>query len=509
MKHKTLGQVYTPKWIVDEILKEIGYTGKKILDKKIIDPACGDGVFLIQIVNKLIKEAKENNKTINEIKQILENNVYGIEIDKNEYIKCINNLNNLIKNKLKIDDLNINWRIYNDNALIKYKEFINFFDYVVGNPPYIRIHNLDKDTRKIIKNNFEFNQGILDIYLSFFELGFKILNKNGILGYITPNSFLKNSSYKEFRKFLKQKKAIKVLINFKSHKIFKNFSTYTAITIIDFNNSKDSFEYKELLNNEIKKINEIRFDELDDRSWYFSSKDDMKFLEKLYKDAIYKVSDFFEVQYGFATLRDKIFIWEIKEEKNNLVLFNNYRIEKEILKKVVKGSTYKWNNSEIKYIIFPYLKKYNRFVPIPEEELKNKFPKTYKYLLLHKKELLKRDRDKGANWYEFGRSQWVQTSHNEKIVVSNLIKDKVNFHLLEKDIYVYSGIFIIKKKSEYSWDIIIDILNSEEFKRYIMIKGKDFSGGYKSITSNLIKNFPIKNIEIKNYKNITLSLFNL
>ena len=492
MKHKTLGQVYTPQWIVEEILKEVDYSGKKILDKKIIDPACGDGIFLINIVETIIKESLKENKNINEIKQILENNVYGIEIDKNEYIKCIDNLNNFVKKKLKKDNLNINWKIYNDNALIKYKDFLNYFDYVIGNPPYIRIHNLDKKTREIIKNEFCFNQGTLDIYLSFFELGFKILNKNGLLGYITPNSFLRNSSYKTFRKFLKDKKAIKVLIDFKSHKIFKDFSTYTAITVIDFNNIyKETFEYKELINNKIQKVNEIKFDELDDKSWSFSSKKEMDFLKNLYKNTIYKVSDFFEVQYGFATLRDKIFISDIKDEKNNLVLFNNHWIEKDILKKIVKGSTYKGRKSEIKYIIFPYIKKDSRLIPIPEEDLKKNFPKTFEYLSLHKEELLKRDIDKNANWYEFGRSQGIQTCNNEKIVVGNLVKEKVNFHLLEKDIYVYSGIFITKKSPEYDWDIIINILKSEEFKKYIFIKGKDFSGGYKSITTKLIKDFPI------------------
>ena len=492
MKHKTLGQVYTPQWIVEEILKEVDYSGKKILDKKIIDPACGDGIFLINIVETIIKESLKENKNINEIKQILENNVYGIEIDKNEYIKCIDNLNNFVKKKLKKDNLNINWKIYNDNALIKYKDFLNYFDYVIGNPPYIRIHNLDKKTREIIKNEFCFNQGTLDIYLSFFELGFKILNKNGLLGYITPNSFLRNSSYKTFRKFLKDKKAIKVLIDFKSHKIFKDFSTYTAITVIDFNNIyKETFEYKELINNKIQKVNEIKFDELDDKNWSFSSKKEMDFLKNLYKNTIYKVSDFFEVQYGFATLRDKIFISDIKDEKNNLVLFNNHWIEKDILKKIVKGSTYKGRKSEIKYIIFPYIKKDSRLIPIPEEDLKKNFPKTFEYLSLHKEELLKRDIDKNANWYEFGRSQGIQTCNNEKIVVGNLVKEKVNFHLLEKDIYVYSGIFITKKSPEYNWDIIINILKSEEFKKYIFIKGKDFSGGYKSITTKLIKDFPI------------------
>ncbi len=49
-KHKTLGQVYTPKWIVDEILDLVGYNNSVILDKTILEPACGDGAFLIEIV---------------------------------------------------------------------------------------------------------------------------------------------------------------------------------------------------------------------------------------------------------------------------------------------------------------------------------------------------------------------------------------------------------------------------------------------------------------------------
>jgi len=491
MKHKVLGQVYTPIWIVKEILKEVNYSGEQILNKKIIDPACGDGAFLIQIVKCILKEALKSNRTSREIKDILENNVYGIEIDKKEYLKCIENLNKLVQKELNIN-LNIKWNIYNDNTLIKYNDFINFFDYVVGNPPYIRVHNLDKETRKIIKHEFVFNKGTVDIYLFFFELGLKILNKNGILGYITPNSFLRNSSYKDFRKFLKEQKNIKSLIDFKSHKIFKDFATYTAITIIDFNNKRDYFDYKEFINNKIEKVNKIKFSEVEDKNWSFSNVENMKFLKEIYQNTSYTISDFFNVQYGFATLRDKIFIGNIKEKKDNLILFNNFWIEKDIVKKIVKGSTYKGEEFEIKYIIFPYIRENGYFKAIPEEELKNKFPKTYEYLLLNKDELLKRDRDKGAYWYEFGRSQGIQNCHYEKIVVSNLIKDKVNFYFLEKDVYVYSGIFIIKKKSEYNWDIIKNILNSEEFKKYIIIKGKDLSGGYKSITTKLIKDFPIK-----------------
>jgi len=489
MKHKTLGQVFTPDWIVNEILNSLNYQKDNILNKKIIDPACGDGAFLKIIVKRIIDYFLSKNCSISEIKNYIENNVYGIEIDEVEFKNCITNLNNLIKKELNID-LNIDWKIYRGNTLLKYKDFLGLFDYVVGNPPYIRIHSLDIETRNLLKKDFVFSEGTIDIYVSFFELGFKLLNKNGQLGYITPNSYLHNSSYKQFRKYLKDNKIIQSITDFKANKIFKNFSTYTAITIINFYDKNKSFIYKELKKDKIQEVNEIDYNEVNDNDWSFSIKEDMIFLKKLYSSTNKKVSDFFDVQYGFATLRDKIYIGKVLKEKDNLVLFNNYWIEKEILYKIVKGSTYKGTDKEMKYIIFPYKKGASRYIAIPEEELQAKYPKAYKYLLDNKEELLKRDIEKDSSWYEFGRSQGIQTSHNDKIVLSTLLNHEIHFYKADKNTFVYSGIFITKKKKETSWDIITNILNSDDFYKYIQITGKDFSGGYKSITTNQIKNYP-------------------
>lgn len=334
-----------------------------------------------------------------------------------------------------------------------------------------------------------FVDGTIDIYLSFFELGFKLLNERGVLGYISPNSYLHNSSYIGFRKYLKEKRAVKRLTDFKANKVFKNFSTYTAITIINFFEKKNFFIYQELKDGKIQELNKINYDNLEVKDWSFAGKEEMDFLERLYSNTNKKVSDFYDVQYGFATLRDKIFIGDITDKKGDLVLFNGSWIEKKILYKIVKGSTYKGKEEEIKFVLFPYKKQDKRFIPIPEEELKKDYPNAYKYLLENKEELLKRDIDKGASWYEFGRSQGVQTSYNEKIVLSTLVNHKIYFHKLPKDVFVYSGIFIIKKKKETGWTIIENILSSKDFYRYIRITGKDFSGGYKSVTSKQIKNY--------------------
>lgn len=489
-KHKTLGQVYTPEWIVDEILENVGYESEKILDSTILEPSCGDGAFLKRIVSRFIHQARKNNLSDKLIKQKIEKQIIAFEIDTEEYHKCINNLNNLVENDFNFK-LSIDWNIINGDSLVLYKDYLGRFDFIVGNPPYIRIHNLDKRTRELIKNDFQFAEGTIDIYITFFELGFRCLKQTGRLSFITPNSYLHNSSYDKFRDYVKLKKALVSLIDFKSNKIFNGFSTYTAISTFDFNSKYEFFFYSELVDNEIQEVNKIKFSDLNNQDWTFSSKEDFEFLESLKIENSVKIGDIFDVQYGFATLRDGIFIGDIKNnnDSEDLVFFNDFLIEKNVLKKIVKGSTYKGNADENKYIIFPYKLIKSKYVAYTETELKLLFPRAFNYLLSHKEELMKRDMDKGASWYEFGRSQGVQTVHRPKLVCSTLIKDKLQVYELPADVFVYSGIFISTKKNSEAINKLKSTLEAPEFTRYIRITGKDFSGGYKSITTKQIKNF--------------------
>ncbi len=117
-KHKTLGQVFTPDWIVSEILNFVGYNSADILDKFIFEPACGDGAFLKEIANRYIAFAREQKQTTKQIKQGLETYIYGVELDPTEYQKCIQNLNKITENKL---DIKIEWKIFNENTLYFYK----------------------------------------------------------------------------------------------------------------------------------------------------------------------------------------------------------------------------------------------------------------------------------------------------------------------------------------------------------------------------------------------------
>ena len=108
-KEKLKGQIFTPSFIINKILDDVGYNNSNILGKKIIDPACGDSRFLEEIVKRIIKYSKKEDL----IKNL--QNVYGWDIDEIAINKAVERLNKLIK-PFKII---VNWNITKTNVLHK------------------------------------------------------------------------------------------------------------------------------------------------------------------------------------------------------------------------------------------------------------------------------------------------------------------------------------------------------------------------------------------------------
>lgn len=92
---KKNGVVYTPENIVNLLLKEVDYNGKKILKKHVMENSCGDGAFLIKIVEKYCEEFLLTNSDIDKLVLELEKYIHGIEIDKIE-VEKLKNLDNII-----------------------------------------------------------------------------------------------------------------------------------------------------------------------------------------------------------------------------------------------------------------------------------------------------------------------------------------------------------------------------------------------------------------------------
>ena len=92
-KQKKIGQVFTPQYIVEEMLNYVGYAGPSIIGKHIIDNSCGDGAFLKSAVTRYCDESIKLGRSVEYIKQELEEFKHGIDTDEIAYQQCIVNLN--------------------------------------------------------------------------------------------------------------------------------------------------------------------------------------------------------------------------------------------------------------------------------------------------------------------------------------------------------------------------------------------------------------------------------
>jgi len=217
-QRKTKGEFFTPIQIVDYILKSVGYTDQHEIEyKKLIDLSCGSGSFLIRAVNILTKKliahsnSKENSKTFpKQAEQIInkvKDNISGIDINPiacvlcqiNIYFTLFKLIKIIIKNNKDYDVPKFN--IFNKDTL--QLNFNTKYDYVVGNPPYLFIRAISQEYRNFIeKLPLETNKGQYDYYQIFIELGVKLLKKNGVLGYIIPDSLLALSNRRILRKYI-------------------------------------------------------------------------------------------------------------------------------------------------------------------------------------------------------------------------------------------------------------------------------------------------------------------
>nr|BFF38205.1 hypothetical protein BACY1_00100 [Tenacibaculum mesophilum] len=88
-KQKEVKAYYTPPFLVDYVLSQ---TINPFLNQetntscKVLDPSCGSGIFLVESLRRIIdKEINSSNKKISNDKlwSLLEENIYGIDIDSN------------------------------------------------------------------------------------------------------------------------------------------------------------------------------------------------------------------------------------------------------------------------------------------------------------------------------------------------------------------------------------------------------------------------------------------
>ena len=253
-ERKRLGEFYTPEEVIDYILDSVGYTRESEIEgKKLLDPACGSGGFLVRATNIFVEKLKNHGFDAETILRKLQESIYGFDINSfachltetNLFFQVID-----IIQKAKENNPNFvmdRFNIYQTDSLripeekeelklfpgertdylidaeivkrikVKQDEFKDGFDFVVGNPPYG--DTLDSESKKIISKKYPF---VADYEISeyFIALGMELLKDKSHLGYIVPNTLILNINANKFRQHLLDSSCVSQIVDLSKISVF-------------------------------------------------------------------------------------------------------------------------------------------------------------------------------------------------------------------------------------------------------------------------------------------------
>lgn len=450
-------QVFTPQKIVEQLLDWCEYK-ENLYGKKVMENSCGEGHILKEVVRRYINDSLAKNISKNKIKKGLENDIYGIEWDEEKYNKSLETINKVTK-EYEIEDVNWKHIIHGDTLKIK---AIAEFDYIVGNPPYINYRTLEEKDRKYIRENFETcKKGKFDYCYAFIENSINTLKNNGKMAYLIPSSIFKNVFATQLRDYIKPH--IEKIYDYTTQQLFdKNTNdqhserlTSSAIMILTKNSNTKTLKYEDVTEEIEITINK---EDLENK-WIFSDNE-----EELGNRT--KFSQYFLASNSIATLCNKAYVINhYTEDKKYIYPNEKEKIEKKVIKDTISPKNF---DKPIKQkIIFPYYYKKGELVKYTKEEFEKNFPGACSYLKNnYNNQLQHRKADEGAQWFEYGRSQALKNSNQEKLLLSTVITNEVKTKMLTEDNVPYSGIYIIAT-GERSLEEAQEILESEEFLEYV------------------------------------------
>ena len=607
---------YIVKNTVGKLLKELpanrflSFRTKRGISSKtkklrILDPACGSGSFLIRAYEEMLNYYRNQKKTkchaelvsashktlkqvqsdrldkgkgdnsgvqrvlslpdgdiepiltIEEKSQILQEHIFGVDIDEQAVevtklslmLKMLEGEFGIIPGRsiLPMLDKNIrcgNSLISGDTLELKkyfgddwYKvkafnwkdEFRQImvdeggFDVVIGNPPYIKIQKLQefqpKEVNYLKDTYFSSSAHSVDIYVIFIEKALTLLAENGLMGYICPHKFF-NSKYGEhIRSIISEHKNIVKVLNFGINQVFEHATTYTCLLFLS-GKKQTGFQYYEF-KNEVADLEEavtdgikyfnINSKKIHSRNWVFVTPEFDAFLIKVRKDKPELGNITTNIFQGPKSGADPVFILRLLQQRNKRCICysssidENIKMERGILKPYVKGRNIRryYIKRSDEYILYPYDK---NGILIPEKTLKISFPLAYEYLSNKTNKRILFDREKGRFrkiWWSYSRPQNMRLLDKKKILTpfnafaGSFAFDDVGDFIFSAGVSGAYGLLFrndVKENHRY----FLGVLNSTLIDQFLKTISTALRGRFYSYENKYIKQLPIKTIDLSN-----------
>lgn len=573
---------YIVEGILERTLKPLLKSCKTIEDifkLRGIDPACGSGSFLLGAYRMLHDEIFERAMSTNKFqdqylevddegtvrvkfkvkRKILEECLHGVDIDRRAvrvaelslYLKLLEDEPDVSKNPIPyLPKLESNLQCGNsliDSAMIPQAEF-NFedslfnrinpftwerkeafgpimkaggFDWVMGNPPYIRIQALREFSSQetdIIRDNYDVvAKGNPDIYVAFIRRSLDKLREGGRLGFIVSSKFMVTDYGGPIRKELVEKAHVGHVVDFGDKQVFEGASTYTCILIVENTVKKADTKVRivdvdpapgVLADNVLRGVTDLKVNlrQFEGKPWEWHG-------STLGGSAkgFTRLTDLCEIFQGVRTSDDGVFVLKNPEFKGKYVtgfskaVNAKVTIEADLTRPFLKGREIGRNaHSPVSNVLlFPY-DAASPYELIPWATMKKSYPKAAEYLEECKARL--RARQKGnydlSKWYGFIYLKNHDLMSEQKVMIQAMAsRAHMTFDSDGKCFFVTGyGLYIkdAKLRSADHYQFIQALLKTDHNDRQVRSRTSKLRGGFSEYRKQFLADLLIPDFDPKN-----------
>lgn len=226
------GEVFTRRWVVDLILDLVGYCADRdLVEMKAVEPACGSGAFLVPMIERLSDSARLHGRDLKEAQGAL---VATDLVPRNVVMSQA-----VARETLQSGGVRLNVAEKLAGAWIRQGDFLldppaeRSADYVVGNPPYVRLEAVPRDRSEAYRLACKTMGGRADVFIGFYEHGLRTLRDGGALGFICADRWMRNAYGARLRALISEEWAVETVISMTGVDAFEDeVDAYPAITVL-------------------------------------------------------------------------------------------------------------------------------------------------------------------------------------------------------------------------------------------------------------------------------------
>lgn len=228
---KRLAMFFTPPRIASRLITDLREEGVQFGRDRFIDPACGGAAFLALVAERMREQLVIEKRRPSTILRHAESHLSGIDLDPTLCALSRHFLRMVFHAEIRASGYRPKWDVTCSDSLRSYEKRCQQYNVVISNPPFRKISS--KETFEYRAEFADAIHGQPNLYALFISLSVRLAKKRGIVGLVTPTSFLSGRYFSNVRSYLlKNTRVRRVGLVYERERVYHDVEQETALTVL-------------------------------------------------------------------------------------------------------------------------------------------------------------------------------------------------------------------------------------------------------------------------------------